>query len=362
MARLTHCLAQHALIGIATSPALQPSPAWGRWAKWTLDRGLRFYERMPVGATGLQDPVLFKLFTVPQGDPSARLAAARLQANAARAVAAGLGGMAASEAPPLYSYDPDIGRLAVTTPAYSTAVVAVNQHAFPYGGIELARLFDGEQNVAANIGGRAPAAFGILVRDPHGRRIFASQTPRGRTVAATPLRLTRAPIGTAATARTPRGRAFAGPFSDLRATGTTRTRRLRVTTSHRFSASAIETRWRVARLRGTARLRADALLPSWGRDARIVAVRRDGSRVSLRAQPVTLGSVARFEVISERSGYVAIPLSRPAGAVARLLAPSRQSSNPDPGPTIAVEIASGARWRNSAFAVRIVVTQGATGA
>ena len=47
---------------------------------------------------------------------------------------------------------------------YNTAIVADNQGAFPYGGIELARLYDGEQNVAANIGGRPPSAFRVVAR------------------------------------------------------------------------------------------------------------------------------------------------------------------------------------------------------
>ena len=34
-----------------------------------------------------------------------------------------------------------IGRLTVTTPVYNTAVIAVNQGSFPYGGVELARFF-----------------------------------------------------------------------------------------------------------------------------------------------------------------------------------------------------------------------------
>ena len=87
---------------------------------------------------------------------------------------------ASSEPPPLYAYDPDIGRLAVTTPTYNTAIVAVNQRAFPYGGLDLARLFDGQQEVAANIGGRPPASFGLLVRDVAGRRVAASQLGRAR--------------------------------------------------------------------------------------------------------------------------------------------------------------------------------------
>ena len=101
-----------------------------------------------------------------------------MQANAARAIDAGLGKKTSATPPPLYSYDPDIGRLAVTTPNYNTAVVAVNQNAFPYGGLDLARLYDGQQEVAANIGGRPPAAFGLLVRDVGGRRVTASQVGR----------------------------------------------------------------------------------------------------------------------------------------------------------------------------------------
>ena len=134
-------------------------------------------------ANGLPDPVFFKLYSVPQTTASARLAAARVQANAARALDAGLGKMAAAQPPALYSFDPDTGRLAVTTPSYNTAVVPVNQRAFPYGGIELARLFDGEQDVAANVGGRAPAAFGMRVQDasgPPGALARRSGAPRSR--------------------------------------------------------------------------------------------------------------------------------------------------------------------------------------
>jgi hypothetical protein len=354
-------LAQQALIGIAQVRKLQPSGEWGRWAKWMLDRGLRFYERLPVGEGGLPDPVLFKLFTVPQSIGSARLAAARLQANAARAVEAGLGRMRAAAPPSLYAYDPDIGRLAVTTPAYNTAIVAVNQRAFPYGGIELARLFDGDQRVAASVGGRAPAAFGLLVREPNGRRVFSSQTGRARTdPAVTPLRLTRAPSGTGATAATaPGGRVFAGPFKDLRARGSVSAGRFRAVTSHRFTPTTIETNWLLERTYGRARLRADVLLPSWGAaSARVVAVLRDGARVSLRgAGAVRLARVVRFEIASTHSGYTVVPLRRPADAVARVLHPSRQSSNPDPGPTLAIQLAQGSAWRRARFAARIAVAR-----
>src|SRR4029079_14047894 len=99
-----------------------------------------------------------------QDSGDASLASARMAANAARAIAAGLGSARASEPPALFAFDPDTGRLAVTTPFYNTAIVPVSQGAFPYGGIELARLYDGDQDVAGHIGGRPPAAFALLRR------------------------------------------------------------------------------------------------------------------------------------------------------------------------------------------------------
>ena len=213
-------LTQQALLGVAQSPELQPSAAWGGWAKWMLDRSLAWYAAQRGGAGGFADAVFFGLSEVPQGVSSAALGAVRVQANAARAVEAGLGRMRGVAPPPMYAYDPDIGRLAITTPAYNTAIVAVNQHAFPYGGIELARLFDGDQRVVANIGGTGDAAFGVRVRDAAGRALLSSQTARAAVdPRVTPLRLTRAPSGVGATAADRRPRAYAGAVHGARGDG-----------------------------------------------------------------------------------------------------------------------------------------------
>src|SRR3954451_15915914 len=348
-------LTQQALIGIAQTEALQPSPEYGRWAKWLLDRSLTWYSKQAVRANGLPDPVFFKLYMVPQTTASSRLAAARVQANAARAIAAGLGHMTATEPPSLYSFDPDTGRLAVTTPSYNTAIVPVNQRAFPYGGIELARLFDGEQHVAANIGGRAPAAFGMRVQDSTGRQVFASQIGGSRVSrGVTPLRLTKAPVGAGATAAAAVGHAFAGPFTDLRATGTASTSTLQERTNHRFTPRFIDESWSLRRVRGSAHLTASVLFPSWGsRTARVVAVLKDGTRVSVAAGAVSLDRVAYFQVVSEQGGYVIVPRSRPAGAVARVVGTARQSSDPDPGPTLAIELARRSTLRAVGLAVRV---------
>ena len=342
-------LAQQALIGIAQTPRLQPGRAWGRWAKWMFDRGLAVYERLPVTETGFAAPVRFGLYSFPQSTGDAQLTAAQLQANAARAVEAGLGRMRGESPPSLYAFDPDIGRLAITTPTYNTAIIAVNQRAFPYGGIELARLFDADQDVAANMGGRAPSAFGLLVRTPSGASVFASQTGQARVdPKVISVRLARAPAST--------GQVFAGPFNHLRARGVFTAGRFRAVTSHRFTAAFIDTYLRLDRLRGRARLRADVTFPSWGRDARVTALLRDGTRVRIGiGRAVALDTIVRFEISSAGSGYAVAPLRRPRGATARVILQTRQPSQPDPGPTLAIEVARGAQWSRARFAARIRV-------
>ena len=157
-------LAQGALLGIACAPSLQPAPEHGRWARYLFDRGLALFDRWSGGGEELPPPVLFGVTRTPGGLSEARLSAARIQANAARAATLGLAALPSEAPPPLYAYDPDVGRLAVSTPAYSTAVTVVDYERLPYGGAELARLFDGEMRVAAGIGGRPPASFGVVAR------------------------------------------------------------------------------------------------------------------------------------------------------------------------------------------------------
>jgi hypothetical protein len=59
--------------------------------------------------------------------------------------------------------------------AQAAAIVPSSRGAYPYGGIDLARLYSGRQEAAAGIGGRPPASFGLLVREISGRRTFATQ-------------------------------------------------------------------------------------------------------------------------------------------------------------------------------------------
>ncbi len=347
-------LTQQALIGMAASPSLLPSPTWARWAKDMLDRGLAFYERRPALAGGLPDPVFFGVSAVPQTTGSARLAAARMQANAARAVDAGLGRMRASRPPSLYSYDPDVGRLAISTRTYNTAVVPVSQGAFPYGGLDLARLFDADQDVLANIGGTAPAGFGLVVRDGAGRPALATQVARRQAEAGvSPLRLTSAPAGVRASA-TSLGRAYAGAFHAIRAAGSTRGDGLAATVAHRFTRDFIRTRWVLRRTGAAGGHTADVLFPSWGGErAAVTAVLRSGERVGVGGGTLALRDVRSFEIRSAHGGYRVRPVGAPRGAAARLVHPARQSSNPLPGPSLAIRIGEGRGLRVARFSARI---------
>jgi hypothetical protein len=355
----TWALAQQGLLAIAASPRFHPRPELGPWAKYQFDRGLVLYERLSrsaVDGKGIAPSNLYDVNVAPLGPSIRELFAARMQANAARAVALGLGGMQTLEPPPLYSFDGDVGRLAITTAHYSTAVLPVSQRAFPYGGMELCRLYDGDQRVVANVGGRPWASFGVLVRQG-GREIATSQRPKPVPPLRPPLRLLASPRGPVNLAQPYPPRPYAGPFDVLLAQGRTVSDEVVVDTTHRFTASWIETRWAIARRRRT-RYAVDVLFPSWGRAAKVEAILRGGRRVTLAAQgrrrrSVSLGDVVYFYLAGEDSGYVVVPTGHRPRATAHILRPKAQSSAPRPGPTLAVQLAQRKRIRRSALAVRI---------
>lgn len=351
-------LAQHALIGLASTEALQTARSQGPWAKWMLDRGFRLFDEWTRRAGRVPPPIAFGVNRKPLAGGSARLGSARLQGNAARAIMAGLGAMPAVEPPSLYAYDPDIGRLAVTTPAYNTAVVAVNQGGFPYGGIELARLFDGDQDVAANLGGRPPASFGMEIRSPGGRRLGNTQVGRDQVdFEFSPLELVRAPRGEGETPDAPIGNAFAGPFEDLKAEGVRTTPRHELRTAHRFRPWYIETTWTAtARTRPVARRRygVEISFPSTGPAAQAFAVLTDGRKLPVGEQPIPLAVVSYFHVQSELSGYVIVPVERPPGARVAIRAVSPQWSAPQAGPTLVVQAAGARRFQAISFGARMV--------
>jgi len=339
-----HGLCLASLSAIALAGRLQPSAAYGRWAKHLFDRALALYLRAIRERGGLPPAVAFGVRATERGEGDVELYAARMMCSAAQAAVLGLGDRPAEAPPPLYAYDPDIGRLAVTTPHYNTAILAVNLGAVPYGGMEPARLFDGDQRVAANIGGRPYASFGVVVTDHEtGHR---TETQRGRarpSLAHPPLRLLRAPRGTHPVRAHPR-HAYAGPFETLEAEGWTTGPSARIRSRHRFRDDHIESTWSLRPRTRRGRHSAHALFPSCAR-ATVTVVGRDGRRRDLARGFVRLRDVAWFELIGPGGGYVVVPRGRVPAARAHLLHPAPQSSAPHPGPTLAVELAGRERLR-----------------
>ena len=262
------------------------------------------------------------------------LYASRAAANALRAVRLGLGHRRAADPPPLYAFDAEHDRLAVTTPAYSTAIVARNRGAFPYGGIDLARLYAAGQRVAANIGGVPPNAFGAVVTDGSGHTVLASQRPAG---ARTRLRLVRAargaPVRPAAYPRVP----LAGPFRHVGAEGVVSRRTQAISTTYRFDARRIDARWRI-RCRMHCARRVPAIhFPTWG-DARI---RRHAARRDARATGPDAARRRRAGRARHRRGRLRAHPARPGRRRAAQRARcGRSRPAPHPGPTLEIQLPS----------------------
>ena len=340
------------LLAIADADTFHNRARMGPWAKTLFDRALRFYERQNPDRAGM-----FGVNERHREPKDVRFTVARLGATAARAVSTGLGRMASAEPPPFYAFDPDVGRLAVSTPSYGTAVVAVRRHAFPYGGIELARLHDAQGDPIGGIGGKVPAAFGVVVRDQGGSKVLISQKGRRRTPKRAPVVVTDSPRGRIS--RTPRRSSNppAEPFSSLGAVATRSNRRLSVTTRHRFTASAIEESWTVRRRLGSKRYDVEVLFPSWGRKASVDVQLEDGTVVPLavRGAPqgaVDMADVARFDIRGERGGYYVTPLGD-AGGQATAVRVSPQRSAPKAGPTLKVILRRGSAFDVARFRARI---------
>jgi hypothetical protein len=311
-------LSQAALLGMAYCDELADH---GEWAKAMLDRSFEMFGRWTERAGGGLPPAnAFDVPSIDDNEGSAVLAAARVQANAAQAVLFGLGSKRAVEPPPLYAYDPDVGRLAVTTPSYNTAIVAVSRGAFPYGGLDLARFFDARQDVAGGVGGRPPASFGAVVRDAHGKIVLATQRAVKRSH---PLKVLEPKMP-----RPP----YAGSFSRLRVQGAVESDGMSITTTHVFNSSYIETEWRTSGVGGSRTV--EVLFPSWGAAAKVTAVLRSGERRSV-GKHLRMDDVAWFHIESEHTGYVVVV--RRGGAAASVAAVAAQSSAPHPGPTLSVE-------------------------
>jgi hypothetical protein len=350
--------AQQGLVAIATVPTFNLRSRERGYAKYLFDRGLRLYEHLGLQKPGRPWKPSAQLYGIgDQGAPATKMFWARMAANAARAVSAGMGRMDAHVPPPFYAFDADIGRLAVSTPRYSTAILAVNRSKVPYGGIELARLYDADGDPISGTGGRAPSAFGVLVsRAKGGRRVLASETGRHTDPKKPAVILTRSPRGRVTHQRVLASHPDAGPFGTLRSRGSIANAGVRVTTGHRFRRNSIDAHWTITRSGGTGTDRVRVLFPTSGRTGVVIeATLRNGKHVTLTgggARP-RLADVREFLLRSAYGSYTVLLRGRPTGTT-QVMHRVWQRANPRGGPTLALELpAMGPKGRRE-LSVRIL--------
>jgi hypothetical protein len=335
------------LLAIATAPEELCKPEMGYWAKYIFDRALSTYTRLALEqGPDARVPGSSVFSPAPEFDVGHWLFATRFQSQAVRAAHAGLGHRRAARPPSLYAFDPSIGRLAITTPSYNTAVMAVSNGAFPYGGIELARLFDGDQRVAGGVAPYGGAGFGVTVTEG-GRVALCSQTPHLTAPKQPPIVLTRSPRGQVKGGTPYPEHPYAGAFEEVQCAGEVVSGDLSVSTTHTFTPDRIHTAWKIRRLDGKHRLAATVRFPSWGHDATITAVLKRGVKVALGNAPLPLRGISRFEIHcgEAQSGYSLRLDGAPVGASAYAVRVGAQSTNARPGPQLVVELAHGISWR-----------------
>ena len=360
----TWMLACQGLLAIALSPEFHHYESYGGWAKSFYDSGLALYDRWLDAVKHredyLVDPSLFGLAQRGQDASARSLFAARVAANAVRAVSLGLDQVRARTPPPLFSFDPDNGRVAITTPAYSTAILPRNHRAVGYGGLEPARLMDGRGNVASTLGGDTPSSFGLRVRTVAGGTLVDSQSGETEKPGERPrIEIVHRKGGsrrriTQNVAHHPR-HPYAGKFDALETTGTVRRSGVEVRTRHVFLPASIELAWTIVARTERAR-RWEACFPSWGEDAQVIAhLRGAGDRqVLARGARIDLADVAWFVVRSEETGYVVRPRVR-GNLEAWVTFPGPREYAPHPGPTLVLGQRRPRRLRVVRFGVGIAL-------
>ncbi len=332
--------AQQGLMALAISPMAHSLPAMGAHARWLFERGLDLYGRwlseVPEGA--LPPPVQFGAEEHSEGPDDRLLFAARIASNAAQAIALDLTAVAPAQPPPMYSFDPDSQRLAVSTPSYSTAIVVHNRGAVPYGGIDLCRLFDARQLPVGSTGGRGLANFVARIRDRGGETLLDTQMGEGASMSIAALRRDGS-TGRAGPRSAPYPHdAYAGPMQKVIATGQVAHGAAAIATTHRFTAETIVLEWELT-------LPAHALwelaLPSYGPGAGFLLERAGGvsSELALGAAALALPRRSRILAKAEQGAYAIVPLRVPAGARLSVVRAPSGVGAARPGPTLLISSA-----------------------
>ena len=266
-------LSQQALIGIASAPALAPRPSRARLGEVDARPRLR---RLRAPARPQRRRAAGAALRRQRGAAADRERAARARADDLQRgprdrrrarLRAG-----AQEPPPLYSFDPDTGRLAVTTPVVQHGDRAERRGArirtagsTSRGSTTGARRSrPGSAAARRHRSGCSCATSPAGARSPPSSRTAAGCGSRGRRSASgrgpPPGRAAPTPARSATCARRAGARRAAGPAGRAIASRT----------------SFVQTSWSLSRTGASGRATVDVLFPSWGADARVTAVLRDG--------------------------------------------------------------------------------------
>ncbi len=350
--------AQQGLMSMATSPVVQSVPGMAGHAHWLFERGLDLYLRllsqMPVGA--VPPAVQFGEDSHPEGPDDRLLFAARMASNAAQAVQLDLAAVPSTEPPPMYSFDPDSQRLAVSTPRYSTAILVHNRGAVPYGGLELCRLFDARQVPVACTGGTGLANFIASIHDGRGRVLLDTQTGGGAPSGAPPIAGGRQASMSVVAAQSDGSirrvgpasapyplEAYAGPMRGITAGGRVAQGAAAIATSHELLPETIALNWLFTLPRGAGW---EVALPSYGPQASFIVTRptepgggaelTPGAPGAPGAPGVALARARSILVRSEQGSYTIEALTVPRGAQLRVVPPTAGTGAARPGPTLLI--------------------------
>ncbi|WP_026911045.1 hypothetical protein [Patulibacter minatonensis] len=291
---------------LAAGGRLSGSPNQAAWAGWISERSLEIYDVLADRQkNGLLQSGLWGVTgrdTSADADPL--FTASRFAAHAARLAQLGVGARKTIRPPSWFAWDPDVGRIAVSTKRYSTGIL-LRHPTDDIGGIEMSRLFGAAGEPASGTGGSARSAFGLDLA-VGGKVVLDSEPGRHTSISGTQtLRLDIAG-----------GQPLRGVFqSGLVVRGTTTGGAGSIAVTNRFDELGIRVERTVrSRLASTATVR----LPAWGMDASILVVGTDGKETRLSSKAVPTKGVRGLLVRARRGGY-AVGLCRvPAGARVRM--------------------------------------------
>jgi hypothetical protein len=307
-------LAANGLLAVASARRLAFGPTARGQAKYLFDQSLRLYERLAASEGPLLDSTFFGVkndASQQRLDPA--LTAARFEAMATRAVVLGLGTLQEVPLPPTYGFDPDIRRLAITTPAYSTAITPAGS--VGNGGAELSRLLDGAGLPLSGSGGNGVTSTAFGLRLASGNRTILETQPGFPRYAPRMGRL-RASVR-------PGGGAFSTIHSQTRAGSGRR----QVTVAHDFTPTTIHVRRRIVGARGlVAQLRFPAYHTAVYQLIRGLTVFTVGAESGERSAAGV--SRMRVRLADGRDYVVAFDAPLPVGSTIRVVLPRDARSAP----------------------------------